>query len=107
MSTTTTTTCPGWCIVEHTWDGPEFHASEMSTIEAPTVATPLDDRLRVSLFQPVESDTAYVVVGGCTLTFGAARALADKLRTFTDPAEDVRQKVPGSSRGEHLDSNGG
>ena len=66
--------CPSWCVVEHTWDGLEFHKSVMTVVEE------FGHTARANLFQVVgEGCEAQVVVAGMAMTPETAQRFAREL----------------------------
>ncbi len=74
MSDVEQATCPSWCVVEHTWDGLEFHKSAFSTVDD------FGEQIRVSLFLATGEDCAVrVLVSGGVMTPDGAAILAHYL----------------------------
>ncbi len=77
--------CPSWCAIVHTWDGPEFHRSDV-------IATDLGHHAaRANLFQAVgDRCEVRVVVAGAALTPLAAADFAHDLLALANLATGQR-----------------
>ncbi len=88
MSDVEQATCPSWCVVEHTWDGLEFHKSAFSTVDD------FGEQIRVSLFLATGEDCAVrVLVSGGVMTPDGAMVLAHYLHELADAAVAAGESV--------------